>query len=141
VRLDAVGVKQSLEHVTPKHIGSDPLDGSNWAIACTSCNSGKADTFAWASASYAHDFLNRLDFSLPRLGLPQRWSVLMRDRHCVKCGKGPEDAELWVYRRVATGLMIPANCGTVCDTCVKTDTVAVLTPNWEEKEKARVVPV
>jgi hypothetical protein len=52
-------VRETLDHVAPKHYGDDLPDASNWALTRDSCNFGKADTLAWAASAEAHDFLSR----------------------------------------------------------------------------------
>lgn len=135
VELDAPGVKQTLEHVTPKHLGDDPVDGKNWAIACASCNFGKAHNLAWAASAQAHDYVSRSDFdSIKQLSLLHRWAVLMRTRKCIKCESLPLNTELWVYRRISTGLPIPANCSITCVSCAKIYSLEVLVPKWDPSE-------
>ena len=141
VDLNQGNVRTTLEHVTPKHIGGDHYSGWNWALACESCNLGKKDIFAWPACAEAHDFLSRTAFSRPAmLGLSQRWSVLMRDRQCSKCGKAACDVELIVIRRFITGLAIPANCFVVCAGCVDGSNHDVPAVEWAAGESGRGAP-
>jgi len=140
VPLDAPFVAQSLDHITPNHLGDDPLDGRNWAIVCSSCNSGKDDSFAWSARPEAHDFIGRKDIAATKvIALKQRWSVLMRDRCCEHCGSTTEETELWVYRRIRTGLPVPVNCGVACANCARTKLLEVLTPIWAAREQGRAI--
>jgi hypothetical protein len=135
-------VKESLEHVAPKHLGDDPQDGSNWAIACLSCNHGKSNSLAWAAKAEAHDFFQRNDFVRPNeISLAHRWSVLMRSRRCVSCGRNPKQTELWIYRRILTGLPIPANCAVTCPDCANSNSLEILRPQWAVGETNRVLPL
>ncbi len=141
VGLDNPHIELSLEHVAPKHIGGDHYSESNWALVCTSCNLGKKDTFAWPANSEAHDFLSRTDFADPfRLGLPQRWSVLMRDKSCSYCGVNSSKDELLVYRRLTTGLPTPSNCGVACRQCIATNALDLLDVRWSPQETSRTTP-
>jgi hypothetical protein len=138
VLLDDSNVEVSLEHIAPKHIGGDHYSETNWALSCTSCNSGKEDTFAWPACSKAHDFLTRSDFAEPfRIGLPQRWSVLMRDRKCKMCNLDSTQTELWIFRRVITGLPTPANCGVTCLACSNLHDLDLVEIRWDQKEAMR----
>lgn len=142
VELSSTNVRETLEHVTPKHLGNDPSDGRNWALACSSCNGGKADVFAWAACAEAHDYLRRNDFStVNEITLAHRWAVLMRTRNCANCGTPPKQAELWVYRRIATGLPIPANCSVSCLTCATDQKLEILLPKWPPEESKRGKPL
>lgn len=140
VILTSQHVVESLEHVAPKHLGDDFPDRSNWAICCLSCNGGKGNCFAWAASTVAHDYVPR-NVNPSKLALDHRWTVLMRDRRCLSCGLGPSQTELWVYRRIRTGLPIPANCAANCATCALRDNRELLTPVWDTKEAGRQVPV
>ncbi len=141
VHFDDLSVKQTLEHFAPKHLGDDLPDASNWAIACTSCNRGKADSLAWAARAEAHDFLDRLAFQrCDEIGLAQRWTILMRERRCDSCGKGPRDVELWAYLRVPTGLSIPANCSACCLKCASSGAKLLINPTWDPNEAGRGRP-
>jgi hypothetical protein len=138
VLLNDPNVRETLEHMIPHHLGDDPSDGSNWGLACMSCNSGKADTLAWAAQSFAHDFFARSDFDDTRLiPLRPRWSVLMRSRNCALCSKTPRETELWVYRRIRTGLPIPANCAATCLPCARSNKLELIKPRWFEPFEAR----
>lgn len=138
VSLTATGVRQSLDHLVPKHLGDDPSDGSNWAITCTACNSGKEDVFVWAASAAAFDYVDRNDFGeVDLIGLKPRWCVLARDRVCRFCKHGPNKVELWAYRRVRTGLAIPSNCSTACSPCGRVRAVDFLRPRWPELESER----
>jgi hypothetical protein len=141
VDLSSSDVEQSLEHVAPKHLGDDPPDGKNWGIACTSCNSGKAESLAWSARPEAHDYISRLDFSdINEIGLAQRWAVLMRSSHCSKCGATSKDAELWIFRRIPTGLPIPVNCSVTCLACATSHHLEILLPKWQPRESKRGKP-
>jgi len=140
VLLDAPSIRQTLDHVTPNHLGDDPLDGRNWAIACSSCNTGKDDTFAWSARAEAHDFIARRDIPATKvIGLRQRWSVLMRSRSCEYCGSSTQTVELWVYRRIKSGLPVPVNCGVSCGDCAKARHLEILTPIWASREQGRSI--
>lgn len=142
VSLTAPFVVQTLDHVTPKHLGDDHSDGRNWAVTCRSCNTGKGDCLAWASRPEAHDFLGRNDIATTQIiGLTHRWSVLMRERGCEYCKMTTAAAELWVYRRIKTGLPVPVNCGATCEDCAEKRTLEILRPNWDLKEVGRAVLV
>ena len=131
-------VCETLDHVVPKHLGDDLPDGSNWALACASCNEGKGNTFAWSATSGAHDFVERNDVSNPRyVSLSHRWVALRRSPQCSLCGVPPTKAELWVFRRVPTGLAIPTNCAVTCQRCGQDHTLQVLRVRWAEKESQR----
>ncbi|MCM5571084.1 hypothetical protein M6I34_11260 [Burkholderiaceae bacterium FT117] len=134
-------VEESLEHMLPKHIGDDPPEAKNWAIACLSCNAGKRDLLSWATSQFAFDFFERNDFqAVGQIGLTHRWIVLCRDGKCDGCGVSPSYAELFVYKRVRTGLSIPANCSTMCQACIRERMVAPLSVDWSPREKGRQVP-
>jgi 5-methylcytosine-specific restriction endonuclease McrA len=133
-------VRMTLDHVTPKHLGDDPPDGRNWALSCGSCNIGKDDAFAWSARPEAHDFIGRNDISVTGLiGLKHRWSILMRGRLCEQCGSATGSSELWVYRRIRTGLPVPVNCGVICEGCAQTRKPEILSPLWIDQEKGRGV--
>lgn len=141
VELASPNVKETLEHVAPKHLGDDPADGKNWAISCSSCNNGKSNILAWAACAEAHDYLSRKDFStVNQITLLHRWAVLMRTRKCVKCEARPTQTELWVYRRVSTGLPIPANCSLSCINCASRLNLEILLPKWMDEETNRSKP-
>lgn len=142
VDLSSPDVEQSLEHVSPKHLGDDPPDGKNWGIACTSCNNGKAESLAWSARPEAHDYISRLAFSeINEIGLPQRWAVLMRSPRCSRCGATSKDTELWVFRRIPTGLPIPVNCSVTCLACAASHRLEILLPKWHPRESRRGKPV
>jgi hypothetical protein len=141
-KLSSPLIKETLEHVAPKHIGDDPIDGSNWAIVCDSCNNGKANALAWATKAEAHDYFHRTDFAkLNEITLAHRWAVLMRSRRCIKCNATTKEKELWVYRRVATGLPIPANCSITCEDCGAFHKLEILLPKWLPDEAGRGKPI
>lgn len=136
------GVHESLEHVSPKHLGGDAGDGSNWAISCISCNSGKADSLAWAAQPEAHDYVRRGQFeTVDFISLQHRWAVLMRSPRCTFCDKSALESELIVYKRIATGLPIPSHCDTVCAACAAAQGVEVIRPLWNPKEMGRATSV
>jgi hypothetical protein len=138
ISLDLSAVRQSLDHIVPKHIGDDPPDGSNWAITCTACNRGKDNIFVWAASAAAFDYVDRNDFGDPQeIGLKQRWCTLARHRQCGFCRATPAQQELWVFRRVKTGLAIPANCSVVCGSCRSSRTLDVPAPRWPVEESSR----
>jgi HNH endonuclease len=139
VELTAPYITQSLEHVIPKHLGDDPADGKNWAISCQSCNEGKGDGLAWAATPQAHDYFSRNDFDdVNHLSLSHRFAVLRRSNRCEDCDAPPSMAELWVFRRVPTGLPVPANCGVICSGCAtRRPNVEILVPRWSATEAAR----
>src|SRR5206468_10392736 len=99
VSLSDSAVRETLEHIAPKHMGDDMQDASNWAISCDSCNAGKGDSLAWAASAWAHDYVTRgsREGVLTR---QHRWAVLMRSKECSFCRARPENAELWVFRRI-----------------------------------------
>jgi hypothetical protein len=139
--LGLANIRESLEHIVPKHIGDDPVDGSNWGLACMSCNKGKADHLAWSANAYAHDFVSRSHFHSPEiLHLEHRWVVLRRSPECDSCQITAKDAELFVYKRVATGLAIPSNCSVTCEECAVKRSVFCLPVSWHQKEKDRNLP-
>jgi hypothetical protein len=141
VPFDDPNVLETLDHVTPKHLGNDPSDGRNWALACLSCNQGKGDALAWAARPEAHDLVGRNDFlGTGSIKLRQRWSVLMRSRACDACKQGAGIKELWVYRRVRTGLAIPSNCSATCEACAIARGREILRPAWCPEEAQRRVP-
>ncbi len=138
VLLGPPSIIMTLDHVTPKHLGDDNPDGRNWAISCTSCNEGKGDSLAWSARPEAHDFIGRKDISATSvIGLTHRWSVLMRERQCEYCEASTTEAELWVYRRITTGLPVPVNCGATCENCAVSRKLEILTPRWASKEAGR----
>jgi HNH endonuclease len=144
VNLELSSVLQTLDHVAPKHLGNDLPDGSNWALSCQSCNSGKSDTLAWAATAEAHDFMSRSAFAKTHtIGLAQRWSVLARLAECDSCGARTTAEELWVYRRVRTGLPIPGNCSATCVKCAGSRKRDLLNVDWadQETERAKVAPI
>lgn len=131
-------VEPTLEHMAPKHLGDDLPDGRNWALSCSTCNAGKGSVLAWAATAAAHDYINRTDpFGLAKITQVHRWSVLMRTRRCSICSAPPSETELWVYRRIKTGLAIPSNCSTVCVKCAQVNPFEILTPIWGPKEEQR----
>jgi hypothetical protein len=131
-------VEETLEHYSPKHLGDDPPDSRNWAIACKTCNNGKGDALAWASMPEAHDYFGRTQLSgASRISQRHRWAVLMRHRKCVMCGIEPNQRELVIIKRVRTGLPIPANCAAVCRNCGVAHKSLVLTAEWAPEEAAR----
>lgn len=138
VRLDEPYVRETLEHVVPKHLGDDMPDGSNWGIACASCNAGKGDVLAWPASGWAHDYVARNDVTSGReIMLSHRWSVLRRSPRCDYCRAGPLDKELSIYRRIATGLAVPANCSTACLDCIEKKGVERVQPRWAPEESGR----
>ena len=121
VVLVSSAVKMSLEHMAPKHVGDDPADGKNLAIACTTCNSGKGELLSWASSPFASGFLRAMHFRDPNMiCIENRWIVLALDRRCESCRKGPLDVELGVCREIQSGLPIPQHCTTTCANCATT---------------------
>jgi hypothetical protein len=140
ILLNRGDVSQTLEHIVPKHLGNDPSDGTNWGLSCTSCNYGKGAALAWSATPWAHDYLGRTQFSTPDgITLQHRWVTLRRSPKCEFCGTGPKDAELWVRKRVQTGLPIPANCSTVCTACARTRGAKVLKTVWAPAERGRAI--
>ena len=138
IDLSAVGVRTSLDHVSPKHIGDDMSDTSNWALTCQTCNEGKGDSFTWAASSFASGYLRAQHFLNPEAVVPEaRWAILARDGGCEFCGALPAAASLWVYRRLRSGLAIPTNCSTTCEGCARTRGLDVLTPAWVSIESTR----
>ncbi len=138
VPLDSPAVVLTLDHVTPKHLGDDHVDGRNWAICCCSCNNGKGDSLAWSARPEAHDFIGRNEISaISVIGLKHRWSVLMRERRCEYCKAAATEAELWVYRRIKTGLPVPVNCGVTCEGCAVNRKPEILAPIWVPQEEGR----
>lgn len=141
VNLSDASVMESLEHMLPKHIGDDPPQARNWAIACTSCNSGKRDHVSWSTSPFAFDFFERNDFQVDgQISLTHRWTVICRDGRCGRCGALPSEAELFVYKRVRTGLSIPTNCATICGQCCVTYGIQPLGVAWDSREAGRSVP-
>ena len=141
VDLFSPNVRKTLEHVAPMHLGDDPFDGKNWGIACSSCNTGKAEVLAWPTTLQALDYMDRLGFmTVDEIGLPQRWSILMRSRSCYSCAVTAKIDELWIFRRIRTGLAIPANCSSTCVSCAKKNNLEILLPQWDQKELGRAKP-
>jgi len=139
VPLDTPGVKPSLEHMAPKHIGDDMPDSSNWAIACLTCNSGKGDLISWATSPFAFGYLRGSHFKDPKLiCIESRWIVLVRDRACDSCKKGPLEIELGVYRKISTGLPIPQYCAATCFECAVINSKEVLATAWCSEEGTRL---
>jgi len=137
----APGVVESLEHLSPKLIGDDLADGSNWGLSCLSCNSGKAGSLGWATQSASQDYLERPEFAdVSRLGLAQRWAVLCRVQRCDHCASVPRNTSLWVYRKVKTGLPIPSHCSVTCEKCGAKRKCDLLIPRWDDLESGRLVP-
>jgi HNH endonuclease len=131
-------IKMNLDHITPKHLGDDPDDGTNWALVCTACNEGKSSALTWSTTPYAYDYPERNDFHEPDcISLHHRWVVLRRSPTCAGCRATAQNAELMVYKRVPTGLPIPANCSTICTVCAVAKAIAPLAVRWPEKERAR----
>ena len=138
VDLSHSGVVESLEHMLPKHLGDDLPDAQNWAIACTSCNSGKQDSVVWSTSAYAFDYFERNDFlDLGKVRLTHRWTVLCRDGKCEACSASAKDRELFVYKRVSTGLAIPTNCSTICAPCSVANGKEPLSVDWNPLESSR----
>lgn len=138
VDLSSSGVKSTLEHMAPKHIGDDPIDGSNWAIACETCNSGKEDLLSWASSPFANGYLRAQHFMDPKaICRENRWIVLARERQCDSCHLGPANIELGVYRQVTSGLAIPIHCSVTCAPCAATRSKDVLKTEWTALESTR----
>lgn len=140
VSLDDPNVIETLEHVVPKHLGDDPPDGSNWALACLSCNVGKADLLAWSASQWAYDYFDRNHSLTPNsLELTHRWIVLRRTPECSQCGLDSRHTELWIYRRVRTGIPIPSNCSVACETCARArrSDLDLLTVKWHDSERGR----
>lgn len=137
--LDNKHVTESLEHVAPKHIGNDAPDTTNWALACIACNQGKSDVMAWAARKSAHDYMGRTDFAvIHSISLQRRWSVLMRTGACDRCKSGPDQVELFVYRRIRTGLPIPSNCSAICGDCAGKTSVELIAVMWPPVEQGRM---
>jgi len=140
VELRGKNTAETLDHVVPKHLGNDLADGSNWALSCFTCNMGKGDSLAWAARQSAHDYMTRIGFGeLAKLDREHRWAVLMRGRECDECTAGVTEAELWVYRRVSTGLPIPANCSVTCLRCGTRRGLEILEPAWAPGEEGRTL--
>jgi hypothetical protein len=138
VELDRSDIFETLEHLVPKHLGDDPSDGSNWALACDTCNSGKGDAWAWSATPWAHDYVQRNQFIDPDvLEASHRWVVLRRTPICDGCGAKPSSAELFIYRRISTGLAIPANCSSSCRRCADSKNLEVLVVRWSSREIGR----
>lgn len=138
VKLDNPAVVESLEHMLPKHLGDDLPEALNWAIACSSCNSGKQDSVVWSTTAYAFDFFERNDFQdLEKVSLKHRWTVLCRDGKCDDCGIRARDSELFVYKRINTGLAIPTNCSTTCLPCSVNMGINPLAVDWLANEVGR----
>lgn len=138
VLLASPNVKMSLEHMAPKHIGDDPNDGRNWAVACTTCNSGKGDLLSWASSPFANGYLRAKHFVNPRVVcIENRWIVLARDGRCDTCQQGPKSVELGIYRQISSGLPIPQHCAATCASCAATNGKEILTVDWDSQESAR----
>lgn len=136
--LNRTDIKETLEHVSPKHIGDDFSDGRNWALACASCNAGKSDTLAWAANAYAHDYVRRSDLlNIAAISREHRWAVLMRDKRCAYCSASPKKTELFIVRRVRTGLPVPANCAAACNSCVAAQTLELLAADYMPDESGR----
>jgi len=136
--LDSTDVRESLEHISPKHIGDDSADGKNWGLACTTCNHGKADTLAWAATHHAHDYISRSDFETPNvISRQHRWAVLMRGRRCCFCDKTVLSTEIFVFRRTSTGLPVPSHCGLSCLSCGVDNLVDFLVPAFHPGEIGR----
>jgi hypothetical protein len=141
VLFGSTAVVESIEHMSPKVIGDDPPDGTNWGLACKSCNTGKAESLSWATQAAAQDYLQRAEFDdVSRVGLAQRWAVLARAKRCDACGSDPRKGSLWVYRRVKTGLPIPSHCSVTCGKCGAERRCELLTPRWDPAESGRTVP-
>ena len=141
VNLVSPNIKASLEHMAPKHLGDDMPDTSNWAIACTTCNSGKGETLAWSSSAFSLGFLRARHFVDPfSICGEVRWAVLVRDRKCDTCGVGPDLCELGVHLQVQTGLPIPLNCSTTCGNCATLHGKKLLKCQWDDKEVGRKFP-
>lgn len=129
---------ETLEHVIPKHLGDDMPDGRNWALSCKTCNEGKADTFVWSASSWAYDYVRRNDFMEPDIiEREHRWVVLRRTPECAFCKIGTTEAELWVTRRIKTGLAIPSNCSSACAGCAEKHDLQTLPVRWAEEERSR----
>lgn len=140
IDLNEASVKQSLEHMLPKHLGDDPPEAHNWAVACSSCNSGKRDAVAWATSPWAYDYFERTDFEvLGGISLQHRWTVLCRDRRCFWCELRSDQTELFNFKRIETGLPVPSNCGTTCSDCAIANGLTILEAEWVpgEIERAR----
>lgn len=134
-------VKMTLEHVIPKHIGNDVGQGLNWGLSCASCNLGKADSMAWSTNAWAHDYLERNDFAeIGAIGLRSRWIVLRRSPECDFCKCSTREHQLWMYKRIRTGLPIPSNCSTTCALCAAKHKKEILLVRWAEEEKKRAMP-
>lgn len=133
-------VDMTLEHVAPKHIGDDPEDGSNWGLACRSCNEGKEDAFSWAATKWAHDFVPRKFALGNQIRLEHRWTILARSPKCDRCHTSPRQSELFVYKRIDTGLSVPSMCSTICEACARANSITTLSPLWADKERTRVTP-
>jgi hypothetical protein len=134
-------IKMTLEHMAPKLIGDDPSDGSNWALACKTCNSGKDDLLSWASSPFANGYLRAKHFLYPAtICRENRWIVLARERRCDSCQRGPDMVELGIYRQVSTGLPIPQHCSLTCSSCGIAKKKEVLNTEWEASENSRMFP-
>ena len=133
-------VRETLDHIAPKHIGDDPVDGSNWVLACDSCNSGKSNVFSWAANQYAFDYINRSDIGRlsDEITLHHRWIILARDKKCKSCNVTPTQKELRIRKIIKSGLSIPSNCAATCDDCLINNGHSKLKPMWSEKEKGRI---
>lgn len=139
VELDSENVSEVLDHILPKHMGSDPDDGTNWALSCSTCNQGKSDSISWSTTAHAYDYISRQDTADPfRISPNFRWVILRRSGHCDCCGKPPKLSELAIHLRVPTGLPIPANCTSRCTDCAKTvNGSRIVQVRWGPKELGR----
>ena len=138
VSFDNEYVEMTLEHIVPKHIGDDVPSGANWGLSCNSCNNGKGDSLSWSASPWAHDFFNRNDFLVDgEITLKHRWTVLRRTNHCTKCLKKPQETEIWVFRRIKTGLPVPSNCSSICLYCSSNEGVEILKPIFIGEESRR----
>ena len=141
VQLSSGDVKMSLEHMAPKHIGDDMPDTSNWAIACTTCNSGKGETLSWSTSPFATGYLRAKHFVDPSFICGEtRWAILARDTECDTCKQNPTDVELGIYRKISTGLPIPQFCAATCANCALAEGKEILSVKWDNLESTRSFP-
>jgi len=101
------GHNMQLDHVLPWHLGDDPNDGSNWQFLCERCNRGKG---IWPHYVLSSVYSNWLKPAISHgLSDEVRYAVLKRDGVCGVSGRGPNEVELRVHKKIESGCWLLDN--------------------------------
>lgn len=104
---------QELDHIIPYKLLGDPLDGANWQILCSRCNSGKGGLF---TPLQHNEFLNWIydKKDLEKVSDKLAFMLFVLDKRCHVCGIDVSKSELKVRKRISTGLTVASNMTVTC---------------------------